>query len=74
MVQLQRGGKVPEAIITDTGSYSDIVFGLLHLIGIKFCSRQYSHADRSAANRTLNVVAALLPHTKVNHPLTRSGS
>lgn len=25
------------------------------------CSRQYSHADRSAANRTLNVVAALLP-------------
>jgi hypothetical protein len=27
---------VPEAIITDTGSYSDIVFGLLHLVG-----RQY---------------------------------
>ena len=36
VVQLQRGGKVPEAIITDTGSYSDIVFGLLHLIGIKY--------------------------------------
>jgi Tn3 transposase DDE domain len=41
VVRLQRGGKVPEAIIpeaiiTDTGSYSDIVFGLLHLIGIKY--------------------------------------
>lgn len=36
VVQLQRGGKVPEAIITDTGSYSDIVFGLVHLIGKKY--------------------------------------
>jgi TnpA family transposase len=36
VVQLQRAGKVPEAIITDTGSYSDIVFGLRHLIGIKY--------------------------------------
>ncbi|WP_245814047.1 transposase [Rhodococcus marinonascens] len=32
----QRGGTVPESIITDTGSYSDITFGLVHLIG-----RQY---------------------------------
>jgi TnpA family transposase len=32
----QHGGRVPEVVITDTGSYSDIVFGLLHLIG-----RQY---------------------------------
>jgi TnpA family transposase len=32
----QHGGRVPEVIITDTGLYSDIVFGLLHLIG-----RQY---------------------------------
>jgi hypothetical protein len=31
VVLAQHGGKVPEAIITDTGSYSDIVFGLLHL-------------------------------------------
>ncbi|MGO4618251.1 Tn3 family transposase [Nocardia sp. 2YAB30] len=36
VVQLQRGGKVPEAIITDTGSYSDIVFGLVHLIGKRY--------------------------------------
>jgi len=36
VVLSQQGGKVPEAIITDTGSYSDIVFGLLHLVG-----RQY---------------------------------
>ncbi|MEU7769038.1 Tn3 family transposase [Nocardia sp. NPDC049190] len=32
----QSGGKVPEAIITDTGSYSDIVFGLLHLLGRRY--------------------------------------
>ncbi|NKY60933.1 Tn3 family transposase [Nocardia flavorosea] len=36
VVLRQSGGTVPEAIITDTGSYSDIVFGLLHLLG-----RQY---------------------------------
>jgi len=36
VVLRQQGGRVPEAIITDTGSYSDIVFGLLHLLG-----RQY---------------------------------
>ncbi|MEZ2390695.1 Tn3 family transposase [bacterium RCC_150] len=32
----QHGGQVPETIITDTGSYSDIVFGLLHLINRKY--------------------------------------
>ena len=37
-------------------------------------SRQYPHADRSEANRTLNVVAAPPPHTKMNQPATRSGS
>ncbi len=31
VVTMQQGGKVPEGIITDTGSYSDIVFGLVHL-------------------------------------------
>ncbi|HXT44085.1 MAG TPA: transposase, partial [Pseudonocardiaceae bacterium] len=36
VVLRQQGGAVPEAIITDTGSYSDIVFGILHLLG-----RQY---------------------------------
>lgn len=36
VVLRQQGGLVPETIITDTGSYSDIVFGLLHLLG-----RQY---------------------------------
>ncbi len=33
VVLRQRSGVVPEAIISDTGSYSDIVFGLLHLLG-----------------------------------------
>ncbi|MFQ6329849.1 Tn3 family transposase [Nocardia sp. CWNU-33] len=33
VVLRQQGGTVPETIITDTGSYSDIVFGLLHLLG-----------------------------------------
>lgn len=36
VVLRQSGGVVPEPIITDTGSFSDIVFGLLHLLG-----RQY---------------------------------
>jgi TnpA family transposase len=36
VVQLQQGGKRPEALITDTGSYSDIVFGLVHLIGKRY--------------------------------------
>lgn len=36
VVLRQQGGVAPEAIITDTGSYSDIVFGMLHLLG-----RQY---------------------------------
>ena len=36
VVQLQQGGRRPEAIITDTGSYSDIVFGLVHLIGKRY--------------------------------------
>ncbi|MEU1981411.1 Tn3 family transposase [Nocardia sp. NPDC019395] len=36
VVLRQQGGTVPEAIITDTGSYRDIVFGLLQLLG-----RQY---------------------------------
>jgi TnpA family transposase len=33
VVLRQQGGTVPDQIITDTGSYSDIVFGLLHLLG-----------------------------------------
>jgi TnpA family transposase len=32
----QAGGPTPDVVITDTASYSDIVFGLLHLLG-----RQY---------------------------------
>ncbi|WP_446222386.1 transposase [Nocardia sp. IBHARD005] len=36
VVQLQQGGKRPDDIITDTGSYSDIVFGLVHLIGKRY--------------------------------------
>ncbi|MFI9535512.1 Tn3 family transposase [Nocardia fusca] len=32
----QRGGRTPEVIITDSGSYSDIVFGLLHLLGFSY--------------------------------------
>jgi TnpA family transposase len=36
VVLRQQGGTVPEVIITDTGSYSDIVFGLLHLLGRRY--------------------------------------
>ena len=30
------GGELPEIIVSDTGSYSDLVFGLLHLLGISY--------------------------------------
>ncbi|MCX0273361.1 transposase [Nocardia zapadnayensis] len=36
VVLRQHGGTEPEQIITDAGSYSDIVFGLLHLLGKKY--------------------------------------
>ncbi len=36
VLQSQRGGQVPDSVITDTGSYSDIVFGLLHLTGYQY--------------------------------------
>ncbi|MCU0299747.1 MAG: Tn3 family transposase, partial [Candidatus Nanopelagicales bacterium] len=32
----QDGGTRPEVIISDTGSYSDMVFGLLHLLGFDY--------------------------------------
>lgn len=30
------GGPLPEVVVTDTGSYSDLVFGLLELLGISY--------------------------------------
>jgi len=30
------GGPLPEIVVTDTGSYSDVVFGLLELLGISY--------------------------------------
>lgn len=30
------GGRRPEVIVTDTGSYSDVVFGLVHLLGMQY--------------------------------------
>jgi len=29
----------PTQIMTDTGAYSDVVFGLFHLLGFSFCPR-----------------------------------
>ncbi|PZS27965.1 MAG: Tn3 family transposase [Pseudonocardiales bacterium] len=36
LIYSQDGGTRPEVIITDTGSYSDIVFGLLRLLGFDY--------------------------------------
>jgi TnpA family transposase len=36
VVMSQSGGRVPDVIITDAGSYSDIVFGLLHMLGFQY--------------------------------------
>ena len=30
------GGELPEIVVTDTGSYSDVMFGLLELLGISY--------------------------------------
>ncbi|MET8388428.1 Tn3 family transposase [Streptosporangium canum] len=30
------GGQRPEVLVTDTGSYSDVVFGLIHLLGMQY--------------------------------------
>ncbi|MGH3283026.1 MAG: Tn3 family transposase, partial [Trebonia sp.] len=30
------GGDIPEIVVSDTGSYSDVVFGLLELLGISY--------------------------------------
>jgi TnpA family transposase len=43
VVMSQHGGRIPEVIITDAGSYSDIVFGILHLLG-----KQYRPCWRSS--------------------------
>jgi TnpA family transposase len=32
----QQGGALPEVIVTDMGSYSDVVFGMVHLLGKKY--------------------------------------
>ncbi len=32
----QEGGRRPEIIVADTGSYSDVVFGLVHLLGMEY--------------------------------------
>lgn len=36
LIYAQDGGKRPEVLITDTGSYSDIVFGLVSLLGFDY--------------------------------------
>lgn len=39
------GGPKPETVITDTGSYSDIVFGLFAICGYQFSPRIAHLAD-----------------------------
>ena len=36
LIYSQDGGRRPDVIITDTGSYSDIIFGLLQLLGFDY--------------------------------------
>ena len=40
------GGVRPEVIMTDTGSYSDMVFGLLRLLGRRFAPRLADMPDQ----------------------------
>jgi TnpA family transposase len=36
MLYAQDGGQRPDIMVTDTGSYSDLVFGLVHLLGMQY--------------------------------------
>ncbi len=36
VIYSQDGGPRPEVIVTDTASYTDVVFGLLHLLGFSY--------------------------------------
>jgi TnpA family transposase len=36
LIYRQDGGRRPEVIVSDTGSYSDIAFGLLQLLGFAY--------------------------------------
>lgn len=36
LIYAQEGGKRPEVLVTDTGSYSDLVFGLVTLLGFDY--------------------------------------
>jgi TnpA family transposase len=36
VIYSQDGGQRPEVIVTDTASYTDVVFGLLHLLGFSY--------------------------------------
>jgi Tn3 transposase DDE domain len=46
LIYSQDGGTRPEVIITDTGSYSDIVFGLLRLLGFDYQPQLASLPDQ----------------------------
>lgn len=36
LIYAQDGGRRPEVLVTDTGSYSDVVFGLATLLGFDY--------------------------------------
>jgi TnpA family transposase len=36
LIFTQDAGRRPDVIVTDTGSYSDVVFGLVHLLGMEY--------------------------------------
>ena len=42
------GGELPEIVVSDTGSYSDLVFGLLELLGISYRPRWPTYPTRRA--------------------------
>ena len=62
----------PTEIMTDTGAYTDVVFGLFWLLGYRFCPRiadmggaRYWRVDPSAHYGMLNGVARHRIHTKL---------
>ena len=67
------GGELPEIVVSDTGSYSDLVFGLLELLGISYRPALPRVAIvRDHATRTWPVTAAVV-HPGIGRSAGRTG-
>jgi TnpA family transposase len=48
----QQTDQIPYQIMTDTGAYSDVIFGLFRLLGYRFCPRIADTGSQILAHRS----------------------